>query len=160
MYPKSRYFYIILILSLVSCDLILPKKEDPQQLIEKRWQEINKNEVEEPPLFEICKDRSREELELCFHETITNHIHTSLQNYTFEVKESIHDTLWIPLIVTKEGKIIMDDFDIPNHLPEQLHDIKTHLQSSIDSLPKVKPAHTSGTSTTARYKLPLVIQLD
>jgi hypothetical protein len=156
-----RNWYIgLLVFTLFSCKDFVLKKEHKDDIVEAGLKKINKNEVEQPPLFTVCKHKPIEELEQCFQNTITQHIHNYLRKHTITVKEAINDTIWVPLLITNEGKIILEDFDLPVTIETQIPDLKDSLEKSIASLPEVKPAHTRSTPVTTLYKLPLVIHID
>lgn len=157
---KYWYILIILVFGLYSCDNLIVKKGNREDIIEKKWSELDKNEVEEPPLFEACKYKVREELEKCFHQIITKHIQEDLMEHTFTVTKSINDTIWIPLLITKDGEILLEEYSLPKMIISQLPDFKDILEESIANLPSVEPAHTRSTPTSARYKLPLVIKIE
>ncbi|MDH7448006.1 hypothetical protein [Aquimarina sp. 2201CG14-23] len=159
MIKKICYIYV-LIFATYSCDNIVVKKESKETFIEKKWAEIDTNDVEQPPLFKACKFVSEEELESCFRNTITQRIMGHLSDQTIVVNEAINDTVWIPLIITNKGKITLDNFTLPEIITSQIPDFTYLIEESIDNLPKVAPAHTRGTPVTTRYKLPLVISID
>ncbi len=156
-----RISYIfILVFILLSCDNLIVKKENQEDVLEEKWGEIDKNQVDEPPLFDKCKYTSGEELERCFHKTINEHISNYLSDHTITVKETINDTVWVPLLITKDGDIILEDFSIPDIIISQIPDFKDILEESIDHLPNVEPAHTRSTPVNTRYQLPLVIRIN
>lgn len=156
-----RNWYIgLLVFTLFSCKDFVLKKEHKDDIIKEGLEKLNWNEVEQPPLFAVCKRKSEEELEQCFQNTITQHIHNDLIKHTITVKEAVNDTIWVPLLITKEGKIILEDFNLPPNIETQIPDLKDRLENSIHSLPEVKPAHTRSTPVTTLYKLPLVIHID
>ncbi|WP_299312507.1 hypothetical protein [uncultured Aquimarina sp.] len=157
---KRVYYICILIFTLYSCDNLIVKKEDSQQVLKEKWNEIDKNQVDEPPLFNACKNASEDELELCFQRTINEQVGDYLTNHTITVKQAINDTVWIPLLITKDGKIKLEDFLIPDIIASQIPDFKNIIEESIDNLPQVEPAHTRSTPVTTRYKLPIVIRIN
>ncbi|MDY8134813.1 hypothetical protein [Aquimarina sp. 2201CG5-10] len=158
---KKRYWYTYLIIfTLCSCDHFVLKKENREDIVEKRWNELDKNDVDQPPLFKACQYKVPEELEQCFQNTITKHIHSYLMDHPIKVTESINDTIWVSLLITKEGIVKLEDFNSPDILGSQAPDFKNIIAESINTLPEIKPAHTRSTPTSARYKLPLVIQID
>ncbi|WP_108804954.1 hypothetical protein [Aquimarina sp. Aq107] len=157
----KRFYYIsVLIFTLFSCDNLVIKKENQEQVLKEKWNEIDKNQVEEPPLFDDCKHLSGEEMERCFHNTINEQIGNYLQDQTIKVKEPINDTIWVPLLITKNGDIILEDFLVPDIITSQIPDFKNIIEESIDNLPDVEPAHTRSTPVNTRYKLPLVIRIN
>ncbi|WP_298545506.1 hypothetical protein [uncultured Aquimarina sp.] len=157
---KRVYYIFILIFTVYSCDDLVVKKENHEQVLKEKWSEIDKNQVDEPPLFKACNHVSEDELELCFQRTINEQVGDYLANQTITVKQAINDTIWIPLLITKDGEIKLEDFSIPNIIASQIPDFKNILEESIDNLPEVEPAHTRSTPVTARYKLPIVIRVN
>ncbi|MHA7058794.1 hypothetical protein ACWGOQ_0016335 [Aquimarina sp. M1] len=159
MIKKSCYIYL-LIFTFFSCDSFIVKKENQEKVLEEKWNEIDKNQVDEPPLFEACEHMSEEEQKSCFQETINKHISKHLADHTITVKEAINDTVWVPILITKNSEIILEDFSVPEMIQSQIPDFRVLIQESIQSLPRVDAAHTRGTPTSARYKLPVVIKID
>lgn len=157
---KKLWYIFLLSITLLSCDSFVLKKEHKDKILKEEWDKLDQTQVEEPPLFEACKRKSGDELEVCFQNTITSHIRNYLTKHTLQVKEPINDTMLIPIVVTKKGNIILEDFNVPDVIESQISNLRNLLEQSINSLPEVKPAHTRGTPVTVRYKLPLVIQID
>ncbi|WP_298310637.1 hypothetical protein [uncultured Aquimarina sp.] len=157
---KRVYYISILIFTVCSCDNLIVKKENSEQVLEQMWSEIDKNQVDEPPLFKACRHVSEDELELCFQRTINEQVGDYLANHTITVKQAINDTVWIPLLITKDGEIKLEDFLIPDIIASQVPDFRDILEESIDNLPEIEPAHTRSTPVTTRYKLPLVIRIN
>jgi len=150
----------ILIFTLYSCDNLIAKKEKQEDVLKEKWSTIDTTQVEEPPLFEKCKHDSGEDLQNCFHITIRDHIVDYLSDRTITIKETINDTIWVPILITKNDKIVLEDFTVPRLIQTQIPDFKDILEESIQSLPKVEAAHTRGVPVNARYKLPLVIRIN
>lgn len=155
-----NWHIILLVFTLFSCKNFVLKKENKEDIVKEGMDKLNRNEVEQPPLFSVCEGKAENELESCFQNTITKHIHDYLIKYPITVKKTINDTIWVPLLITKSGKIILEDFTLPDSIITQIPDLKNRLEQSIDSLPEVEPAHTRSTPVTTRYKLPIVIRID
>ncbi len=157
---KKHWHIYIVIFTLLSCDNFVLKKEHKEEIVKERLDKLNLNEVEQPPLFEICKGKSEEQLEQCFQNTIAQHFHNHLSKQEIKIKKPVKDTIWIPLLITKNGEIIIEDFELPDPIASQIPNLKDILEEGINSLPKVAAAHTRSTPVTALYKLPLVIHID
>ncbi len=158
---RYRFWYIVaLVFVLFSCDTSIFKKENKEDIIKERLDKLTWNEVEQPPLFEVCKKRPENELEACFQNTITEHFYNHLLKQNIKIHTSVSDTIWIPLIITKNGIIRIEDLEIPDLLSSEISDLRTILENGVDSLPEVAPAHTRGTPVTTKYRLPLVIHMD
>jgi len=156
---RIKYLFIITLI-LYSCDNLIAKKEKQEDLLKEKWSTIDTTKVEEPPLFEQCKHDSGEDLQNCFHKTIRDHIGDYLSEHTITIKETINDTIWVPILITKNDEIVLENFVVPNMIQIQIPDFKDILEESIQSLPKVEAAHTRGVPVNARYKLPLVININ
>ncbi|WP_344929949.1 hypothetical protein [Aquimarina addita] len=158
---KNICYILGFVFTLYSCDNFKGiKKENRNEILKEKWSEIDTNQVEQPPLFSSCMDQSDELLETCFQQTIINHITSQLAEHIISVKDPINDTIWVPLLITKNREIILEDFSVPDIITSQIPDFKSIIRKSIDNLPKVEPAHTRSTDVTTRYKLPLVILMD
>ncbi len=157
---KKHWHIYIVIFTLLSCDNFVLKKENKEEIIKERLDKLNWNEVEQPPLFEVCKKKSEEELEQCFQNTISEHLYQHLLKQEITIKKSVNDTIWIPLLITKNSEIVIEDFELPDIIALEIPNLKDILEEGISTLPKVEAAHTRSTPVTARYKLPLVIHID
>lgn len=157
---KRIEYLFILTLILYSCDDLIEKKDKQEDVLKEKWSSIDTTQVEEPPLFEKCKHDSGEGVQNCFHKTIRDHISNYLSDRTITIKESINDTIWVPILITKNDKIVLENFVLPKVIQSQIPDFKDLLEESIQSLPKVEAAHTRGVPVNARYKLPLVISIN
>ncbi|MEW7290069.1 hypothetical protein [Aquimarina sp. 2304DJ70-9] len=158
---NQRKLYIgLLAFTLLSCDGFILKKENKEEIVKEGLDKLNWNEVEQPPLFEICKEKPEEELEQCFQNTITKHIQDYLAQYIIKIKQPVNDTIWVPLLITKDSKIILEDFELPSTIEIEIPNLKDTLAKGIETLPKIEPAHTRSTPVTARYKLPIVIRIE
>jgi len=156
-----KNLYIVLIaFTLFSCDYFVLKKETKEEIIREELNKLNRNEVEQPPLFEVCKKMSEEDLESCFQNTIVLHIHDYLTKETIKVAHPINDTIWVPLLITKNGEIILENFTLPSAIKKQIPNLLDILEKGVNTLPKVEPAHTRSTPVNARYKLPIVIRIE
>ncbi len=159
MHVKNLYI-VLLAFILFSCDHFVLKKENKEEIVREELSKLNRNEVEQPPLFEVCKKMSEEELESCFQNTITLHIHNHLAKETITVTQNVDDTIWVPLLITKNGEIILEDFSLPNTIKKQIPNLIDILKQGVNTLPEVEPAHTRSTPVNARYKLPVVIRIE
>ena len=156
---RRQWSVIILLVSLYSCDSFVLKKERKEDIVKEELQKLSTNTVEQPPLFRACRYTSPNELELCFQNTITKHIHEDLSKNPITVSEVVNDTLLVPIIINKDGTISLEEFTIPYTVLSQIPDLKQRLEESIATLPKVKPATTRSTPVTTQYTLPIVLHI-
>ena len=143
---------------IVSCGELFPKKENKESIVEEEWQKISKTEVDEPPLFNNCL--TEEDAELCFQQTISNHIKNYLETQNLQLNEAINDTIWVPILITKEGEIKPETIQIPEKISAQVDNFSTIIKEGLATLPPLKPAHTRGTEVSVKYRLPIIIAID
>ena len=74
--------------------------------------------------------------------------------------ESINDTLYIYLEITKEGEPQIDSVKVDTTVTYQLPDIEDWLRQSIDSLPKIYPASKRGIPVSTVFKMPVVVKAE
>jgi len=147
----------LLCIALFSCDRFVLKKENKEELIKEKLDNFNWNYVDEPPMFQECRIKFVEELEECFQKNITAYLHTYLSKQEINIQKSLNDTVWIPLLIDKKGTVTLENLEIPTAIATEIPNLKQLLEKSIDSLPKLAPAHTRSTPVTVRYILPLII---
>lgn len=157
---KFWYVGLLSISTLLSCEKLVLTKENKKDIIKKSLEDLKFTEVEQPPLFSSCASKSEPELDQCFQQTITKLIFEYLNQKTIIVKNEIKDTIWVPLLITKDGDIKTSNLQIPLSIYKELPELKQHLEKSIEALPKIKAAHTRGTPVNSLYKLPLVLHFD
>jgi len=158
---SKRFWYIFtLVFIQLSCNnLTLIEKLDREKVLKEKLSEFDNSQIEKPPLFESCRNEP-EESEACFQNTILNHISTHLGDHRIKVSNPINDTIWVPLIITKNSEIFLDEFKVPEIIDSQIPNFQNILKNSLKTLPKVKPAIARSTPVTSRYKLPIVILMD
>jgi len=81
----------ILFLGLLSCDSFVLKKENKDDIVKDGLNKLNWHDVEQPPFFDSCKNTAEEELEICFQQTITQHIQEHLAKQSFSIDTAIED---------------------------------------------------------------------
>ncbi|MCK8521072.1 hypothetical protein M0D21_05815 [Aquimarina sp. D1M17] len=160
MIHKSTIYIGIIIFILCSCRNFELKKRDKDDIVKEMEENLNTNEVDQPPLFSVCRGKIEKELEQCFENTITKHLYNHLIKKQIQVSQPMKDTIWIPLTITKDSQIIIEDFDLPDTVAAEIPDLIAILEAGIQTLPKIKPAHARSTFVTTKYRLPIVIHIE
>lgn len=137
------------------------KKISSEEVLEQESRSLNWREVDEYPAFENC----REQTELtaarnCFEAKVTQTIYSVLAAQQPVVTESINDTLFIYLEITKNGTPKIDSVKIDTTITNQLPKIEEWLKQSIDSLPKIYPASKRGIPVSTVFKMPVVVKAE
>ncbi|MCG9971643.1 hypothetical protein [Christiangramia crocea] len=150
----------VLILIIASCNFET-KKISSEEVLEQESRSLNWKEVDEYPAFEECKNKTElTAAKNCFESKIARTIYSFLASQQPVVTESINDTLYIYLEITKEGQPQIDSVKVDTTITNQLPDIEKWLRQSIDSLPKIYPASKRGIPVSTVFKMPIVVKAE
>ena len=151
---------IVFILILTSCNFET-KKISSEEVLEQESRSLNWKEVDEYPAFEECKNETKlDAAKNCFERKVATTIYSFLASQQPVVTESINDTLFIYLEITKEGKPQIDSVKVDTTVTNQLPEIEEWLAQSIDSLPKIYPASKRGIPVSTVFKMPVVVKAE
>lgn len=150
----------VLFLIITACNFET-KKISSEEVLEQESRSLNWKEVDEYPAFEDCKNITQlQAAKDCFETRIASTIYTFLADQRPVVTESINDTLFIYLEITKEGTPQIDSVKIDSTITNQLPDMELWLRQSIDSLPRIYPASKRGIPVSTVFKMPVVIKAE
>ncbi|MFV8226419.1 hypothetical protein [Christiangramia aquimixticola] len=156
----NKALLLVFILILTSCNFET-KKISSEEVLEQESRSLNWKEVDEYPAFENCKNKTGlAEAKNCFENQVATTIYTFLANQQPVVTESIHDTIFLYLEITKEGKPQIESMTIDTTITRQLPEIEQWLKQSIDSLPKIYPANKRGIPVSTMFKMPVVVKAE
>ncbi|GAA4313057.1 hypothetical protein GCM10023115_30520 [Pontixanthobacter gangjinensis] len=156
----KKVLLFVSILILTSCNFET-KKISSEEVLEQESKSLNWKEVDEYPAFENCQDANGlAAAKSCFERQLATTIYSFLANQQPVVTESINDTLYIYLEITKEGKPQIDSIKVDTTVTSQLPQIEDWLQQSMDSLPKIYPASKRGIPVSTVFKMPVVIKAE
>lgn len=151
---------LIFILILTSCNFET-KKISSEEVLEQESRSLNWKEVDEYPAFEDCKNETGlAAAKNCFERKVASTIYSFLASQQPVVTESINDTLFIYLEITKEGEPQIDSVKVDTTVTSQLPKIEQWLRQSIDSLPKIYPASKRGIPVSTVFKMPVVVKAE
>lgn len=158
--PMKKVLLFVFTLILTSCNFET-KKISSEEVLEQESRSLNWKEVDEYPAFENCRNATGlEAAKSCFERQIANTIYSFLASQQPVVTESINDTLFIYLEITKEGKPQIDSIKVDTTVTNQLPKIEQWLKQSIDSLPKIYPASKRGIPVSTVFKMPVVVKAE
>lgn len=150
----------VLFLVIISCKFET-KKISSEEVLEQESRSLNWKEVDEYPAFEECQSETElNAAKNCFENKVASTIYSFLASQQPVVTESIHDTLYIYLEITKEGKPQIDSVKIDTTVTSQLPEIEQWLRQSIDSLPNIYPASKRGIPVSTVFKMPVVVKAE
>ncbi len=156
----KKVLLFVFTLILTSCNFET-KKISSEEVLEQESRSLNWKEVDEYPTFENCKNTNGlTAAKNCFERQVATTIYSFLSSQQPVVTESINDTLFIYLEITKEGKPQIDSVKVDTTLTNQLPEIEQWLRQSIDSLPRIYPASKRGIPVSTVFKMPVVVKAE
>lgn len=157
---KIRLLLLLLVM-LTSCELFQTKKVSSDEILNEESRELNWHEVDQYPAFSECREILEEEAaKACFGNKVASYIYARLDRKQPVVTEALNDTVMLYIIVSDKGRPVIDSVGIDSSVAHHLPKIRTWIQESVDSLPKIYPASKRGIPVATKFKLPIVIQAE
>ncbi|MDT0650206.1 hypothetical protein [Autumnicola edwardsiae] len=157
---KRSLLLILSFLILTSCNFET-KKISSEEVLDQESKMLNWKEVDEYPAFEDCQQETElAQAKNCFERKVAENIYAYLAKQQPVVTESIDDTLFLYLEVSKEGRPRLDSIAVDTTVTNQLPKIKEWLYQSIDSLPKIYPASKRGIPVKTAFKMPILVKAE
>jgi hypothetical protein len=143
---------------LVCCKNFETKKISSEEVFNKETKSLNWKEVDEYTAFENCKSiTDLSKARSCFEATVANSIYAYLTKQEPIVTQSIDDTLFLYLEISKSGKPVVDSIRVDSVVTYQLPELDKWVRQSVDSLPKIYPIGNNNPSSKAIKKLSVVL---
>ncbi|WP_272152075.1 energy transducer TonB [Tenacibaculum aiptasiae] len=117
--------------------------------------EVLFNLVEEIPMFNSCKNSTREDNVKCFKEKINTHFSKKFSTYEF-LDESIKDKVFIQFSIDIYGKVIKPRIKSKKH--NKL--LNKELIRILNKLPNFTPGKVQGIPVVVTYSFPLNLTLN
>jgi hypothetical protein len=153
------FLFIALVLS--SCDYLEQKKVNSDDLLKQELQTFNWNEVDTYPTFEGCDTLTvKEDHQACFYNALLGHVNAYLEKQNLVVTEDLNDTIYINLIVARNGSLQIEHIDANPETRNQLPEIDSLLKESLRTLPKIYPAIKRGQQVTTAFELPVIVKIN
>ncbi|PQB07930.1 hypothetical protein BST83_12810 [Polaribacter filamentus] len=149
------FIFFVLVVFCVSCDKFsFSKNKDLQDLDTI----VDFTSVDFSPSFKICDAIiDKDEIAICFRNTIHQKIGAELQQHSLTIKDSIDELIYVDVLINSKGEIIFDETSTSENIKEQLPKLDSILKESVKNLPKIHPAIKRGIPVTTKYRLPIRI---
>lgn len=122
---------------------------------------LNRTQITTYPLFEDCKSSELASIAIqkkCFFEKATSHIYAYLGKEHLVVTQSIQDTLYLKIEVSKTGKFKLLKVENTENLEEELQSLNSICNEAVESIPKLDyPANKNGVDIAITFTVPLVL---
>lgn len=151
------FSFLILILFITSCDKFLFSKNESIQVVDTI---VDFTSVDTFPSFKVCDsliDKTKKAN--CFRNTIHQKIGEELQKHKLAIKDSINETVFVDLIINSKGKIVFKEMHSSQNIKNQLPELDSLVQLSVNTLDSIYPAIKKGMPVISKYQLPIKIVL-
>lgn len=146
---------------MVGCNNFETKRISSKEVLDKEYKSLNWKEVDEYPAFENCQNITElEKARDCFEATVANSVYTYLARQEPIVTETIDDTIFVHLEISKTGRPNLESFEVDTLVTNQIPELEMWLKQSIDSLPKIYPASKRGIPVSSVFTMPIVIKAE
>ncbi len=154
----SRVFtFLIMIIFTTSCDKFSLSKNTQNLKLDTI---VDFSSVDTFPSFKPCDSIINKTKKTdCFRTTIHKKIGEELQKYSFTIKDSIAETVYVDLLINSKGNITLEQIQFSENIKNKLPELDSLLKFSIKKLPTIFPAVKRGIPVTTKYRLPIRIQL-
>lgn len=132
------------------------KKITPEEALQQKLVHFNWEKVDAYPTFEACKNEtSPEKQKHCFVQLMGKHIHSALEKHPIIISDSIHETIYLQVLIDNKGQASLDTMLLSMALQKRIPSLKKWIHSAIDSLPKIYPARKRGVPVATKFRLPI-----
>ncbi|MDG2194484.1 MAG: hypothetical protein P8K77_06490 [Polaribacter sp.] len=116
--------------------------------------------VDVSPSFAICDSViDKVAKTACFRNTIHQQVSKSLRATPIIIKGSIDETIFVHVLIDKEGKVTLKNIESSAELKEALVHLDSLVRISLQRLPTLFPAIKRGIPVSTQYQLPIKIQV-
>lgn len=156
---KAAILFTLIVFS--SCQYFEKQVPDEDELLEKRLQEINWNEVSSYPSIPECDAILEKELrKQCFFEAMARIVQEKLDMDTIALLYPEIDTIAVKVTVSSDARLTFE--------PQFPQDSVSYDQTKIDSLiknrlvdfPEIIPALKEGVPVTTQFILPVILNVE
>jgi|AP95_1055475.scaffolds.fasta_scaffold37990_1 hypothetical protein len=155
---KLRVIFLLLLVGFTtSCQFFNLDRNSMQQEVDTV---VDFSVVDVSPSFAICDsiiDKAAKTA--CFRETIHQQISKSLGATPMVIKGSIDETIFVHVLIDKDGKFTLKNIESTPELKEVLVHLDSLVRLSLQSLPIVFPAIKRGIPVSTQYQLPIKIRV-
>ncbi|CAI8334383.1 MAG: Uncharacterised protein [Polaribacter sp. SA4-10] len=151
------FAFLLLLLFCNSCDLVMGLDDSKIETLDTI---IDFSSVDFSPSFPVCDSIiTKQEKSACFRNTMHAKISSELQKHSFIIKEAVSETVFVHLLISANGTVVLDEIQSSENIQIQLPTLDSLLKISVRNLPKITPASKRGIPVVTKYSLPIEIQL-
>lgn len=157
----KRIFVFLVIILVTSCEYFNVKKTTPEAILNEELQTFNWNDVDAYPTFSFCDSlATKQDKRLCFENGLSNQIFNALEKEKLVVSQDINDTILLEFQISEKGVLSLVNSKIDTLILQEIPNIKSLLNQSLDTLPEIFPALKRGQQVKTTFELPIVIRVN
>jgi len=154
---KNKLFIVLLLVSLISCADFFEKTPNISEN-KISLDSINFNLIDAYPLLPECRHlESRAKQKECFYFQLSNKIKSSLIKNSFQLPNTIQDTVLVKIQVNSKGNISVSSIFLSDEIKENIPVLDSLIKHSVSQIQQMQPAIKSGIPITSEFTLPIVI---
>lgn len=155
----KKLLLIFLVGAFVGCKNFETKKLSSEQIMQEEMENIDFENLDSYPSFEICdKYSSQEDKKQCFSDEITIRIFQTLGQHEVILKDSVYEKIEMTINISSNGTPELAHAVISDSLKNEIPEIENWLEQALKELPTIYPAEKRGVPVSSSFKLPLVIE--
>lgn len=153
--------FVLIFCFFYSCDYYEKKKLDSDSILMEELKTFNWNEVDRYPNFENCENSiDFQDSKNCFEQTITSHISEYFETQDIVISQTVNDTITIDLWVSNSGELQISKIQTPEFIREQIPNLDSLLNHSLNGLPKLYPAIKRSQQVQTAFQLPIILRVE
>ncbi len=155
----SNKLFLLLLLSLNSCQLFETEKISTETFYKEELNSIDWNDVDQYPVFKACEERTEKEVQRqCFVNSLSETLYNTVQKNIYGTYQSISSTVLVELSVSERARFSIDTIRMDSLLLHTFPRLKSALYKSVDSLQLIAPAYKRGIPVRTQFTLPIRIE--
>jgi hypothetical protein len=157
---KNKLLIILLLISLISCADFFEKTSNISEN-KVSLDSINFNLIDAYPLLPECENLdSRAKQKACFYFQLSNKIKSSLIKNSFQLPNTVQDTVLVKILVNSKGNISVSSIFLSDEIKENIPVLDSLIKHSVSQIQQMQPAIKSGIPITSEFTLPIVISAE
>jgi hypothetical protein len=154
-------FFLILSLSLSSCQFFKTEKISSETFYEEEVKTMNWNEVDTYPIFDNCNAITEKEAgKECFFNTIKTEILYTLQQRNLIVHREVHEKLMVHIEVSENGVLLINTVEMDSLTKANFPNLEMWIKGSVYGLVPPLPALKRGIPVKTKFMLPVVLRTE
>lgn len=150
---------VVVLAGLSSCQWFASREARTKAYIEEEMKQIDFNQLDQFPLFEICDETaSKFRQQDCFESTMLMNLSLIMEENGVTFQGPAGDTLWLDFTVDQQGVVTLDSTAFSNATANKYPGIYETMSQSMSDLPPLEPALKRGVPVAAEFRIPLVLK--